>query len=142
MLFRKERSPGQLEVFNDVNGELVNLYKCVKYHDAELHRWLEDMPFSRELFGDFREGDTRGLTDIQRAARYFYLIKCSFGSGHKAFATGGHGMGKALDKLPMIRDRLQGVLLENQDFERLIRTYDRPDALFYVDPPYNWGVLY
>lgn len=135
VLFRKERIPGQLEVFNDINSQLINLYKCVKYHEPELQRYLQDVPFSRELFEDFKAG-TRGLTDIQKAARYFYIVKHSFGSVQRSFATAGHGMGKTLDRLPLIRNRLNGVLLENKDFENLIRVYDRPDALFYVDPPY------
>lgn len=135
VLFRKERVPGQLEVFNDINGQLINLYKCVKYHEPELQRWLQKVPFSRELFEDFK-AETRGLTDIQRAVRYFYIVKCSFGSGQKNFATTGHGMGKVMDRLSLISDRLNGVLLENKDFERIIKIYDRPEALFYIDPPY------
>lgn len=107
----------------------------MKYHEPELQRWLQDVPFSRELFEDFKV-QTRGLTDIQKAARYFYLVKCSFGSDARTFATTGSGMGKVLDRLPLIRARLNGVLLENKDFENLIKVYDRPEALFYVDPPY------
>lgn len=136
VFFRKQRAPGQLEIFNDVNGELINLFKCVKFHEPELCRWMEDVPFSRELFEDFRVCDLRGLTDIQRAVRYFYMIRSSFGANCRSFAAVGHGIGKALDKLPMIRDRLRGVVLENLDFEALIHSYDRTDALFYVDPPY------
>lgn len=135
VFFRKERIPGQLEVFNDVNSQLINLYKCVKYHEPELQRWLQKIPYSRELFEDFK-AETRGLTDIQRAARYFYIVKYSFGSNQRSFATGGYSFGKVMDRLSLISDRLNGVVLENRDFERIIRVYDRSEALFYIDPPY------
>jgi DNA adenine methylase len=41
-----------------------------------------------------------------------------------------------LNKFPKISDRIRNVVIENRDFEPLIKAYDRPDALFYLDPPY------
>lgn len=137
IFFHKGKVKGQLEVFNDVNGQLVNLYRCIKYHDPELRRWTEDIPLSRELFEDFKaQENIRGLTDIQRAVRYLYLIKASFGSNRRSFATSGKGTVRLTGQLPEVSERLRGVLLENKDFEDLIKAYDRPDAFFYIDPPY------
>jgi len=80
VLFHKDKHAEQ-EVFNDYNGDLVNLYRCVKYHEPELKRELSYMLNSRELFDDFKaQYDVRGLTDIQKAAKYFMLIKTSYGS--------------------------------------------------------------
>ena len=88
VLFRKEKVSGQMEVFNDRDSCLINLYRCIKYHPEELKRELEGILSSRELFYDFKEQCfMRGMTDIQRAARYFYLIKISFGCKKDTFAT-------------------------------------------------------
>ena len=68
--------PAPLEVFNDKNSDLINLYRCVKYHCDELQKELHFMLNSREQFKDFKQQIVAGgLTDIQRAARYFILIK-------------------------------------------------------------------
>lgn len=79
----------------------------------------------------------RGETDIQRAARYFYQIKESFGCDIKSFATAPKPWIKATDYLTEVRERLQRVVIKNLDFERLLKVYDRPDTLFYLDPPYH-----
>lgn len=92
---------------------------------------------SRELFENFRDQlKMRGLTDIQRAARFFFLVKISFGSDYRTFATSAKSIAKATLYLTEVQERLLGVIIENRDFAALIKTYDRQDALFYADPPY------
>lgn len=135
LLFSKDKH-APLEVFNDINGELINLYRIVKHHPEALQKELEWLLMSRELFFDEFSRNTRGITDIQRAARYFCLIKESFGSDCKSFGVRTRDMQKAVDYLKEVSGRLNRVVIENQDFERLIKTYNRPGALFYLDPPY------
>lgn len=137
VLFGKERRAGQLEVYNDIDGNLVNLYRCIKYHCGELQRELEWYLVSREQFFDCKEQvDVRGLTDIQRAARYYVMIKISFGADNRTFGTNKKNLAGSIEYLSEIRERLQDIVIENKDFENLITVYDRPDALFYIDPPY------
>lgn len=75
VLFGKEKVKGQMEVFNDVDGDLINLYKQIKYNCSELQveiDWLQ----SRELFNQYRyeiENQIK-LSDLQRAARYLSLL--------------------------------------------------------------------
>ena len=64
------------------------------------------------------------------------MLKNSFGSNRKTFATSGNGIGCSIDYLEQVQLRLKGVKIENRDFEPILKTYDRPDALFYLDPPY------
>lgn len=137
VLFGKEIKANQLEVFNDIDGDLINLYRQIKTNCETLQREL-DWVHSRELFKLFRyEIENQiPLSDVQRAARYLYLIKSSFGSNRYSFATTSKSLYKIADELPAYRDRLKNVIIEQLDFEQLIKTYDRPDALFYVDPPY------
>lgn len=63
VLFAKEKKG--IEVYNDINSNLVNLYKCVKYHPEALQKELDGILMSRELFQD-AIWETRGLTDIQK----------------------------------------------------------------------------
>ena len=136
VLFAKEQH-AKLEVYNDVNGNLVNLFRCVKYHPEGLDQELEWVLTSREQFFDAREQiKIRGMTDIQRAARFYVLIKQSYGADTKSFGVSSRNMERAKQYLPKVAERLSKVVIENVDFEQLIKTYDREKALFYLDPPY------
>ncbi len=135
VLLRKDKH-ASLEVYNDADGELVNLFRCVKFHPAELQRELEWCINSREVFNDYR-ASAPGLTDIQRAARFFMLVKYSYGCDRSSYGcTSKPGVTNAIDDLGLIHQRLQRVVIEHKDFADLICVYDRPDALFYSDPPY------
>ncbi len=137
VLFGKGKIKGQMEVFNDIDGDLINLYRQIKYNCSALQNeidWLQ----SRKLFNTYRYEIENGieLSDLQRAARYLYLIRCSFGSNRNSFATATKRICNIIDALPAYKERLKEVIIENRDFENLIKTYDRPSALFYIDPPY------
>lgn len=133
VLFGKEEKG--MEVYNDVNSNLINLYRCVKYHPEALQQELDGVFMSRELFFDAIQ-EVNGMTDIQRAARFFIAIKESYGTTLDSFGVRPKNMRKAVDFLKIASERLNKVVIENLDFEHLIRTYDRVDALFYLDPPY------
>lgn len=137
VLFEKE--PGkELEVFNDIDSNLINLYRCIKYHCEELQKELQWMALSREQFFDSKSQlESRGFTDIQRAARFFHIIKVNFGSDRRTFGTNKKNLSGTIEYLPLIQERLKNVVIENKDFESLIRVYDREGALFYLDPPYH-----
>jgi DNA adenine methylase len=136
VLFHKDRHAA-MEVYNDANSDLVNLYRCVKHHCPELLRELSWMLNSREFFLDFREQyNTRGLTDIQRAARFFILLKTSYGSDVRSYGCVKKNIHNAVQYLTDIEKRLSTVVIEHKDFKDLIKLYDRADALIYLDPPY------
>ena len=134
IMFAKEQH-AKLEVYNDVNGQLVNLFRIVKYHPETLQKELEWIFTSREQFFNAIQ-EARGLTDIQRAARFFVAIKSSFGTDCRSFSVRGRDFKGTVDFLVEASRRLNRVVIENLDFEQLLRTYDRSDALFYLDPPY------
>lgn len=78
------------------------------------------------------------MTDIQRAARFFCLIKVSYGANGRNFGCIRKDVTKMTEYLTRIENRLSTVIIEHKDFEDLLRVYDRPCAFFYLDPPY-WG---
>lgn len=138
VMFAKDKKASQLEVFNDMNSNLINLYRCIKYHREAVIEELNFLLSAREVFNDYKEQmNMPGLTDIQRAARYFYLIKISFGCTARTFATNKKRLDKTIERLGEIQERLNGVVIENKDFENLIKVYDRETTLFYLDPPYH-----
>jgi len=92
---------------------------------------------SRELFNDFKsQYNVRGMTDIQRAARFFMLIKTSYGADMRSYGCVKKDVTVMVEYLTNIEKRLSRVIIENKDFEDLFKVYDRPDALLYLDPPY------
>lgn len=136
VLFSSKRH-AKMEVYNDVNGNLVNLFRCAKHHPEALQKELEFTLMSREQFFDAKEQiEAKGLTDIQRAARFYILIKESFGTDIRTFGVRPKNMESAIDYISEVSKRLSMVVIENQDFERILKTYDKKDALFYLDPPY------
>lgn len=136
VLFAKERH-AELEVYNDINGNLINLFKCVKYHPEALQKEMDYTLMSREQFFDAKNQiDIKGLTDIQKAARFYILIKESFGSDLRTFGVRSKNMKNAVDYISEVSKRLNSVVIENQDFERILKTYDKNATLFYLDPPY------
>lgn len=135
VLFYKENH-AKLEVYNDRNSDLVNLFRCVKYHRAELQREISGYFNSREIFDEIKEKmKISGFTDIQRAAMFYVQIKISYGSDTRTFGCNRKSLSS--DYLEQVEKRLERVVIENKDFENLIKVYDRPKALFYCDPPYH-----
>lgn len=136
VFFGREKAPGQLEVINDKDGNIVNLFRCIKYHREALQQELEWLVTAREtFFNAIAQLEAGGLTDIQRAARFYYRVRCSFGSDQKTFTTASKSAANTAF-FTEVQQRLKGVIIENRDFEPILKTYDRPDALFYLDPPY------
>lgn len=135
VLFGKE--PSKFEVYNDTNDNLVNLFKCIKYHAETVQKEFEWVLDSRQQFFAYRDNmNYTELTDIQRAARFLYVVKNSFGTDLKSYATEPCAFDVFSETLTKAKERLNRVVIEHRDFEHLIKTYDRPTALFYLDPPY------
>lgn len=136
VLFNEER-PKKIEIYNDYNSELVNLFRCMKYHNEEVKRQLKYLLNSREMFKDFlNEYNANGLTDIQRAVRFFWLIKTSYGSKLTTYGCCKRNIENMTLMFDDIEKRLNNVVIENQDFEKIIKMQDRPDSFFFCDPPY------
>lgn len=97
-------------------------------------RWV--IPSRQIFFDSVAQLKSEGLTDIQRAARFLCTLKLSFGSNRRSFATSAKSFQRTLNYLSKVQERLGDVTIENRDFGYILKTYDRPDALFYLDPPY------
>ena len=139
------KQPVKVEVLNDVNGDLVNLYRVVKHHLEEFTRQFKWALTSRQIYKWMQATPEETLTDIQRAARFYYLQKLGFG-GKVSGQTFGTATTSAprLNLLRLEEDlsqahlRLSATFIEHLDWATCITKYDREHTLFYCDPPY-WG---
>jgi DNA adenine methylase len=147
VLFRKE--PSKVEVLNDLDGEVVNFYRVCQQHYEELVRYLRYSLASREWFDSLKTMNPATLTDIQRAARFFYLQKNSFAGlvrRHNFSASVVIPSGFNPERIPQwieeTHHRLAKVQIEFLPYEEILKRYDRPTTLFYLDPPYFDRKLY
>ncbi len=136
ILFHKE--PGKFEVYNDFNPNLANLYRCVRDKPDELVEELRFTLNSRTDFEFIRETikSKTDLPDVKRAAYFYQLIRISYASGLDSFGSQPHSMWSNFPLIYNACKRLQKVIIENKDFEKLISQYDRAESFFYCDPPY------
>lgn len=134
------------EVINDLDRDLITLYRTVKHHPEELHRQFKYALVSRDEFSRLMQVNPDTLTDIQRSARYIYLQRMCFGgrSHGRTFGTSTTGLPRLnLFTLQKLLEeawiRLAHVMIECLDFRALIPRYDREHTLFFLDPPY-WKI--
>lgn len=138
LLLAKERS--QAEIVNDLNGELVSLYRCVQYHLPALIDEIEWTLSSRKNLADFLSQP--GLTEIQRAGRWFIRNRISFAGGMTSYAvarSGGSPVSSreaVLENIKRLNQRLDKVSIENLSYERCLELYDGKESFFFLDPPY------
>ncbi len=141
LLFMKKQS--KVEVLNDINGELTNLYRVVQHHLEEFVRQFKWALTSRKIFEWEKMKHPETLTDIQRAARFYYLQKNCFGGkvsgqtfGTAASSPPRFNLLRIEEDLSSAHLRLCRALIENLPWDKVITKYDRPETLFYMDPPY------
>jgi len=139
------KKPSHTEVLNDINGDLINLYRVVKHHLEEFLRQFKWALSSRQLFEWLKATPTEPLTDIQRAARFYYLQKLAFGAkvsgqifGTAAASPPRLNLLRIEEDLSAAHLRLARTWVENLAWDACVERYDRPYTLFYLDPPY-WG---
>ena len=125
------------EVYNDINGDLVNFWKYIKNHPEAFVTELNNYLIAREMFDNFMKQEPR--TELERAIKFYYNLACSYGSRSKNFCVnqGYKYMPlRQLEKVKAAADRLKQVIIEKQDFEKIIARFDTPNTFFYLDPPY------
>ncbi len=144
-VFLRRRFKPRLEVANDLNGEIVNLFRILQRHYPQLLDVMRFQITSRRDFERLRGTEPSGLTDLERAARFLYLERLAFGGQvNGVFGVAAqHGPRFSLSRIePMLQsahDRLDGVVFEALDWADVIARYDTPETLFYLDPPYFGG---
>jgi len=139
VLFAK--GPSNTEVYNDIDGELVNFFRVVKNCHRAFVQAFDWILISRRLFIDFIKTDPEDLDEIQRAVRFYYIVRASFGGKGEHFGYSKYGRNRLslenlYETITEIHKRLRRVYIEEGDFESVIKWYDGRETFFYLDPPY------
>ena len=151
ILVGKDRS--EAEVYNDINSDCVAFFEAVKHHANELAQWVDDTPYSKELFDRYCESYPDWPEDtVEHAGRFLYVQQAMFGGKLIGEETPSYKVGKAdnsrpdafgeklwhrkPDDIKWLKQRFKKVNIENRDFEDVLNRYDREGAFFYCDPPY------
>lgn len=144
VFLKRERVP-KVEVLNDASRDVATLFRVLQRHHQAFLDMLRWQLASRADFDRLRAQDPETLTDLERSARFLVLQRLAFGG-----KVTGRTFGVATDQparfdlrrlepvLEALHDRLNGVWIECLDWREFIRRWDRPETLFYLDPPY-WG---
>lgn len=137
------RQPAENEVLNDVNGEVINLYRVIKNHLDKFIRQFRFAVPSRELFNLNKETPPHVLTDVQRAARFFYIQKLAFGSkvsgptfGTSPSSPPRFNILRLEEDLSQAHLRLSRVWIEHLGWQECLQKWDRDYTLHFMDPPY------
>lgn len=142
ILLRRTQVPAS-EVINDASRDVVNFFRILQRHYCQFMDVLRYQITSRAEFQRLMAVDPDTLTDLERAARFLYLQRTSFGGkvvgrtfGVDPYTGGRFNVNLLAQILAEIHERLAGLVIECLDFEPFILRYDRPYTLFYVDSPY------
>jgi len=146
------RAPSPVETYNDVHGELVNFFRVLREQKDALVEAIGLTPFSRAEFELAIKESPKGLSELERARRFYVLArqvrtglaqKASSGRWAHCLLTSRAGMAGAVSRwlgsvedLPLIAQRLLRVQIENAPAIEVINRYDSEETLFYCDPPY------
>jgi DNA adenine methylase len=142
IFFRKD--PSKSEILNDLDSDLISFYRVLQNHLEEFLKQFKWLLQSREQFEDWKSQlDSRGLTDIQKAARYYYLQRLCFGGrvsgrtfGVSPERPGRINLLRLEEELSEVHLRLYNVMIENLPWNEFVDRYDRPETFFFLDPPY------
>jgi len=142
-VFFRRKFQARCEVINDINGDVINLFRILQRHYPQLMDTLKFQIASRKEFERLLRVEPDTLTDLERAARFLYLQRLAFGGkvAGQAFGVspgtpGRFNVTKLEPMLADIHERLSGVVIENLTWSDVIDRYDNEETLFYLDPPY------
>lgn len=142
VLLNRPKSP--VEVYNDLDGALVNLFTVLRETPGEFLRMAALVPYSREQFEQCLSFD--GIADpLHRAVAFYTVINQSI-SGKRLARKGDWSRGRLdnlaerwfdrIDGLPEVVNRIRSVQIESRDALDILQEWDTPDTTFYCDPPY------
>ena len=144
-VFFRRRSAPRVEVINDRSSDVATFFRVLQRHYVAFVEMLRYQLTIRAEFERLVATDPDTLTDLERAARFYYLQRTCFG-GKVAGRTFGvapdqharFDVTRLIPELEELHRRLAGVVIERLPYSEFITRYDRPYSLFYLDPPY-WG---
>lgn len=144
VFFRRRAAP-KVEVINDASRDIATFFRVLQRHHQALQDMLRWQITSRAEWERLTATPPETLTDLERAARFIYLQRLAFGGkvagrsfGISATTPAKFDVTKIAPMLAEAHERLAGVTIECLGWRDFLVRWDRPGALFFLDPPY-WG---
>lgn len=139
-----------VEVYNDINGDLVNFWMQCRDNGAALEERCRTLPYARSLYYQYQKSlfDGTEIEPLERAVRWFYVLRSSFSGHHRASPNGwqagckdanhgsAHAYHGAIDLFSQLSKRMSRVQIDNRDFADVFALWNTKRTLFYIDPPY------
>ena len=142
VFFRRTRAPSA-EIVNDLSSDVATLFRVLQRHYLAFVEMLRWQLTTRAEFERLVACDPATLTDLERAARFFYLQVLAFGGkpsgrnfGVEVTTSGAFDVTRLVPQLEAYHLRLAGVTIERLPYGEFLPRYDREGTLFYLDPPY------
>lgn len=142
-VFLRRDSVPPVEVINDASRDVATLFRILQRHYTAFLEMMRYQLTMRSEFERLAQTDPDTLTDLERAARFLYLQRVAYGGkvegrtfGVDPGSSGSFNITRLTPILEALHERLAGVVIECLDFEAFLPRYDRPETLFFCDPPY------
>jgi DNA adenine methylase len=146
VLMQKPRS--YAEVYNDLDGEIVNLFRVIRDSGEAIISDLRMTPFARTEFDESYSAHRDPIEQARRTIVRSFMgfgsaAACGAGTGFRANSnrsgtTPAQDWANFPDCVQALTERLRGVVIENKDAIEVIQQHDGPDTLHFLDPPYVW----
>lgn len=149
-----EKPKSEVELYNDFNGHLPNMFECIRTMKDEFVEKINELIISEDLFNHYwakmenmntpveRDGD-KLIVNLDRAVMYFYIMSFT----HKGKYTGGFSvipdksytekLQEKINTINWIHQRIKNVIISNKSYEKLVTANNKEGVLLYLDPPYN-----
>lgn len=134
-----------IEIFNDIDGNIVNLFRIIRDFPGEFLNRLRYDLISRETFDVYKEANLQDLDPFDRAVKYYYVYCNSFSSDMSTFIKRDKitNPNRFISRMPKVieafTNRMTNVVIENLDFKEFFNKYNGDLWFYYLDPPY-YGV--
>ena len=142
-VFFRRAVAAPVEVINDKSGDVANLFRILQRHYASFIGELKFSLTGRATFERLKNTAPDTLTDLERAARFLYLQRTSYGGrvtsqnfSVKRQRGGSFNLSTLEPMLADVHERLSGVVIECLDWADFVSRYDTQETLFFIDPPY------
>lgn len=142
IFLRRDKRPNA-EVINDWSEDVSTFFRVLQHHYIAFLDMIRFQISSRANFEKLLALPASSLTDMQRAARFLYVQRLSFGGivnrrhfGADPSRSSRFDISKLQPMLEAVHERLAPVTIERLRWQDFLRRYDRTGTLFYLDPPY------
>ena len=147
VLANKDPETSTVEVYNDLDEDLVHFFRVLREQPEELVEWLSAVPYSRAVHSEWAKAYYRGYRpkdDVKRAGQFFYLRYTQWGGGYDSFngfatskvSSRALSFSNKIERLREFAERFDDVVLENLHWREVVEKYDDAETVFYFDPPY------